>query len=381
MLWRISGFCTFGRMTDKPSQLLLPTLGDAACVLDEFEQERPEFLHAVLCQVGLPRSRVAGRTFERRSGNAQMLLTAGDVAKPGGGWEPVELPYGTKPRLVMYHICSEVVRTRSAEVDLGGSMRKFLERIGITHGGPELRRFKQQSRALAVMRMSLSYQTESKLIQVNTQPVERFEAWLHEDARQGQLWPDELCVSEPFMRTLLEHAVPLNRFAIRQLSGSALALDVYTWLAHRLCRVRKDGGVPLWWMKLREQFGQEYASEKDFKKEFRKALAAALKVYPDARVDEVKGGVRLYPSPPPVRKTNIVVKLAAPTEISPAAVDQIRLKAETLLHMHEVAPGWDKYYLENLWREWISTKAGMPKDPDKAFLGWCKKFTKGKRPA
>jgi hypothetical protein len=352
-----------------------------ATALTDIEDEQPEFLHAVLCQVGLPRSRVTGTQFERRSGKAQMLLTAGEIAKPGGGWENAGLPYGTKPRLVMYHICSEVVRTKRPDVDLGGSMRKFLERIGITHGGPELKRFKQQARSLAVMRMSLSYETESKLIQVNTQPVERFEAWLHADPGQGQLWPDELRVSEPFMRTLLEHAVPLNRFAIRELSGSALALDVYTWLAHRLCRIRKDGGVPLWWIKLREQFGQEYKDERNFKKEFKAALAAALKVYPDARVDEVTGGLRLYPSPPPIKKTNVVVKLAAPEVVPPASVDRIVLQGETLLRVPEVAPGWDKYYLETLWREWIATKAGMPKDPDKAFLGWCKKFTKGKRPA
>ena len=139
--------------------------------------------------------------------------------------------------------------------------------------------------------------------------------------------------------------------------------------------------VPLWWKKLSEQFGQEYASEKDFKKEFRKALAAALKVYPDARVDDVTGGIRLYPSPPPVKKTNVVVKLAAPDLVPPASVDRIVLNSETMLHVHEVAPGWDKYHLENVWREWIATKAGMPKDPDKAFLAWCKKYTKGKRPA
>ena len=79
------------------------------------------------------------------------------------------------------------MRTKYADVDLGGSMRKFLERIGITHGGPELRRFKQQARSLAVMRCRSATKQNSKLIQVNTQPVERFEAWLHADPRQGQL--------------------------------------------------------------------------------------------------------------------------------------------------------------------------------------------------
>lgn len=362
----------------KPLQLKLPALLDPACLLDEMDAERPEFVHAVLCQVGLPRSRVEGRSFERHSGNASMLLEAGRYPGLNGRWEEAPLPYGTKPRLVMFHICSEVVRTKRPEVDLGGSMREFLRRVGITFGGPEVERFKNQMRALAAMRMALSYQTADKIIAVKTDPIRRFDAWLPHDHRQGQLWPDELVVDDEFMRTLLEHAVPLDGVALRALSGSALALDVYTWLSHRLCRVRKDGGVPLWWKSLHDQFGQEYKSDKDFKREFRKALTAALKVYPAARVDEVRGGIRLYPSPPPVKKTNVVVKLQAPKAITSA--DQIRLKAETLEKVRDAAPGWDKYHLEGMWREWIATKAGMPNDPDKAFLGWCKRFTKGKRP-
>lgn len=363
---------------ETPLQMNLPAVAEPASLLDEMGAERPEFMHAVLCQVGMPRSRVDGRVFERRSGNASMILEAGRVPNMRGGWDEVDLPHGTKPRLVMFHICSEVVRTKSPHVDLGGSMRTFLDRIGVTFGGPEVARFKNQMRSLAAMRMALSYKTDQKLIAVKTDPIRSFEAWLPADQRQGQLWPDELVVDSEFMRTLIDHAVPLEGHALHKLSGSALALDVYTWLAHRLCRVRKDGGTPLWWMQLRGQFGQEYKSDKDFKREFRKALAAAKAVYPDARVEDIKGGIRIYPSPPPVKKTNVVVKLAAPVPIASPA--QIRLQPETMLRAAEAAPGWDKYYLEQLWREWIMTK-GAPRDPDKAFVAWCRKFTKGKKPA
>jgi hypothetical protein len=41
-------------------------------MLSDIEEDHPEFLHAVLCQVGLPRSRPNGRSFERSSGKAQM---------------------------------------------------------------------------------------------------------------------------------------------------------------------------------------------------------------------------------------------------------------------------------------------------------------------
>lgn len=58
-----------------------------------------------------------------------------------------------------------------------------------------------------------------------------------------------------------------------------------------------------------------------------------------------------------------------------AAPGFIRLKAETYEEAREVAPGWDKYHLENEWRSWMSD-GGLetPRDPDKAFLGFCRKF-------
>lgn len=36
-----------------------------------------------------------------------------------------------------------------------------------------------------------------------------------------------------------------------------------------------------------------------------------------------------------------------------------------------VAPGWDVYYLEREWRDWITE---APRDPEAAFLGFCKKW-------
>jgi hypothetical protein len=47
---------------------------DAACDIAELDTENPEFLHAVLCQCGLPRSRPKERIFERSNGNASMRL-------------------------------------------------------------------------------------------------------------------------------------------------------------------------------------------------------------------------------------------------------------------------------------------------------------------
>ena len=49
------------------------------------------------------------------------------------------------------------------------------------------------------------------------------------------------------------------------------------------------------------------------------------------------------------------------------------LTQETYDKAREAAPGWDVYRLESEWREWIREK-DMPKNPDKAFLGFCRQW-------
>lgn len=53
----------------------------------------------------------------------------------------------------------------------------------------------------------------------------------------------------------------------------------------------------------------------------------------------------------------------------------IRLKPETYDQVREAAPGWDKYHLEEQWRCWMADGGlDAPRDPDKAFIGFCRKF-------
>lgn len=283
-------------------------LVDAAVSIEEADIDTPEFLHAILCQIGLPRSRVDGRTFDRSSGNASLLIEGGKIFK-GGKWIDAPVPYGTKPRLVLYHLCSEAVRTQSPEIDMGGSMAEYLRRIGIHHIGRGTRQFKEQMLSLAACRMTIGMFNGGRVRQIKTDPVHSFEAWLAPDPNQRAFWADEITLGQEFFETLCEHAVPLDPRAIHALQHSALALDVYTWMAHRLCRVRKRDGVKLSWRNLKEQFGQEYKTSKDFKREFKAALFKARCVYSSARIEEEIGGIRLFSSSPPIKKTNVLVSL------------------------------------------------------------------------
>ncbi|WP_353859489.1 replication protein RepA [Azospirillum formosense] len=261
------------------------------------------FLHSVLCQVGLPRSCTKDDSFERTNGNVSLLLRAGSLWT-GRGWEKQPLPYGAMPRLVLIHLCSEAVRTNSPVMQLGDSIRSFLLTIGVDTGGHEYKRFQAQMKALAACEMRLGIGQTT----VQAQPIERFEAWLHETGKQGTLWPGTLELSLRFYDTLRQFAVPLDPRALGALRHSALALDTYTWLAHRLHRVRAAAGAKVSWANLRDQFGQEYSDKKNFKREMWKALIMAMAVYPEARVEPVEGGILLRQSPPPIAKEAFPVK-------------------------------------------------------------------------
>ena len=256
------------------------------------------FTHAVLCQVGLPRAKVDGREFMRQSGAAWVNVQAGYLDE-GNGPMLQPIPYGVMPRLGLAWVSTFAVRNKEREIPIGDSAAQFLRLMGMQSDGRRYTTLRKQMHALAAARLQLGFKGRT----YNGQPVQQFDAWIsNKDTQQRALWPGVMVLSEDYYGSLIESAVPLDNRALHALKGSALALDVYAWLAHRLHRI--DGrGVILHWKALREQFAQEYRGkdpDKDFKKEFLPALKKVLAVYPQAKVKSVTGGVLLISSPPPI---------------------------------------------------------------------------------
>ncbi len=364
----------------------------------EMSAEEPEFLHAVLCQVGLPRSATKERVFTRSNGSASMMIEAGRW-NDGTRWEEMPLPYGTRPRLVLFHVCSEAVRTGSPEVEVENSVRGFLRRLRISEGGESMAAFKKQMRALAACRMQLAYTTGKRVINVKCDPIEQFDAWLQDEDGQGTMWPGVIRLSDKFFDTLQDYAVPLDPRAVASLQNSALALDTYTWLAHRLWRINKPSGQIIHWKSLRDQFGQEYRSDKDFKREFLGAVKKAMGVYPDARIEQIRGGVKLLPSAPPVKRKQVQALLpafkssssfaeefdagsdavdAAPPVQSSADVEAVVLAEATLMRAAELVSDIAMAELVAMYGGIVKGRRQPPKDMDADFLRWLRAFARGR---
>jgi hypothetical protein len=132
--------------------------------------------------------------------------------------------------------------------------------------------------------------------------IHKFDVWFPADHRQRVLWPSEIVLSDEFFTSLRAGALPLDPRAVRALQHSARALDLYTWLTHRLPRVKGSNGDRVSWAALRGQFGGDTTDARNFRKDFLTALRQVLVAYPTAKVEQVEGGLRLRRSAPPIHR-------------------------------------------------------------------------------
>ena len=279
---------------------------DAATAIAMEPPDDINYQHSILCQVGLPRSKVSGTSFERRTQNAILSVEAGKIFD-GENFLQQFIPYGPKARLALGYIHTIAIKTKSAVIPVGDSAREFMHLIGLkSDDGRTYRLVRQQLMALSACKFTLGYMGASgKPNTLNTVPVKRFELWAYDDDKgQHTLWPGEIELREDYFNDLITHGVPYDPRAYVALSHSALSQDVYLMLCYRLHRLSAKG-VKVTWKQWLEQFGHEYTGKdslRNFKDRFVPAVKDALHVYPEANVEIVTGGLMLKQSRPAITR-------------------------------------------------------------------------------
>lgn len=277
--------------------------------------EEIAYQHSILCQTGLPYRNPGAdiREWQREQGNASLMVEAGQARDmESGQWVKLGLPWGPKARLVLMHLNSEAIRTQSPEIDVGDSLTAFVKRLGLTTDGRTVRGIKDQVGALSAALIRMAFMGPRGAFQIDAKVVSGFNLWFPKDERQRVLWPSVVHLSHDYFESLRTHAVPLDERAIAALSHSAMALDVYAWLAQRLHRIQKPHRQFIAWPLLKDQFGPDFERLRKFREKFMEALRQVHVVYPAAKIDVTDQGLFLYTSPPPVVKTGMVVKLPTP---------------------------------------------------------------------
>jgi hypothetical protein len=307
-----------GNLTQIGQAAGLPTLSpikrrllEASVDIRADEPEELAFQHTCLTQCSMPaaKPKPGVLTWERRQGRTMLQVSAGTVMNPKGGkWVQLGLPYGPKARLLLMHLNSEAIRSGSPVIPVEDSMTAFFRRLmGRAIDGRQVRMLKTQLSALAAatFRMGIAYEDHS--MQMTGQVVGAFELWSLTDEGQRVLWPATLRLSTDYFESLSRYAVPLDERAIAALAFSAVALDIYCWLAQRLHRipVGKQQFVP--WTALLEQFGQGYREIRFFRRDFLHLLQQVKSAYPEAIFQADGKGMYLTNSPPPVRKKLVML--------------------------------------------------------------------------
>lgn len=308
-----------------------------AAVFDDVSDTRSLlYQHSTFCQVFFP-YRDPGAdvtTWDRSNGLVDLRLKVGEAKHPDGRWVQVPLPFGPKCRLVLMHINQLAILKQSPHIEVEDSLTAFVRRIlKLDPKGRNIDMVKEQLRRLATssIRLGSTFPEQGSSPTRKVEIVTEFDVWFVKDERQRVLWPSYIDLSLDYFKGLQEHAVPLNETHIAALTHSAMALDIYAWLAQRLHRIPAERPAFVSWAALHGQFGQGYTGPRGvrtFRGVFKVALKQVLALYKDARITEderrrpqllMQGGkslwrepqakgLTLHNSPPPIRRRLMSVR-------------------------------------------------------------------------
>lgn len=247
----------------------------------------------------------------RRDGQYTLVINPKPVVDLVEGQQSLRslgVPYGSLPRLVLIHIMTEAVRSKSRHIRLGDTFTDWMRRMGfrtISYGprGSATLIKDQLDRLLACEWMiRWDHATDLGEHEFGIKEIKLTNEYVGSDRRTGA-FVREILMTEGFFDHLRQHAVPLNETAIRQIRDSATALDLYTWLAYRLPRLNPKRPVTLSWQQLATHFGNDGRHIRKFRQTVREAWERQVSaVYPEARADFDTTVIRLHASPPPLKQ-------------------------------------------------------------------------------
>jgi len=254
-------------------------------------------------------------SWERRNGRVHLGIT------PGWDFEQkcsIGFPYGIHPRLLLYWITSEAVRTQDKTLHLGASYSAFIRKLGLsdrTGGGVRgtYQLLRNQVRRLFAARISFQESLRS--------PQRIGQRWLNmEVTKCGELWwdprdPDSLdqwegfiTLGDTFFEAITASPVPVDFRHLKALKKSPLTLDLYAWATHKAYVAMESGKNQFGpWGALTQQIGAEYKRPRAFREKALVALTKIVSVYEGLRVETSAEGITVLASSKPAIPPRIFI--------------------------------------------------------------------------
>lgn len=256
-------------------------------------------VHSVLAICSLPYNRLPEheRQWSAQQGRMYLSVSAGRLMGPDGNWVDQPVPYGTRARMMMMHVCSEAIRTNSSIVHIEDTLCGFIRALGYSPTGGKngtITSFKQQINALAACTMQIGWRDGRQGKTINASPFSSTTVELFSDApNQRTLWPSELKLSHEFFTSLSKHALPVSTHAMRAFANSPRKIDLMWWLGYRMYSA--DANIHLSWENLKDQWGTRYSRLNNFKRDLAQEIADIKQVFPKLPVFLNEKGCTIHP--------------------------------------------------------------------------------------
>jgi Plasmid encoded RepA protein len=265
------------------------------------------FIARELVQASLPHKNPGDvPAWTRRNGNLTLAIQPGWNHKTAKSYG---YPYGTIPRLLLFWVTTETLRTNCRRLELGSSLSGFMAELGLsayTGRGKrgDAKRLRDQMERL--FRCRISFET---LIERGGRKGEagrdmlvtedRMLWWDEKRPDQAALWGSWVELGEKFYQAINAAPVPVDIRAIKALKRSPLALDLYSWLTYEAFRAHKSAKARYeTWTQLEEHIGGNYTGEDglgNFRKKTKAALRKIQNVYPGLKLSKKQGGIEILP--------------------------------------------------------------------------------------
>ena len=265
--------------------------------------------HGIMMQCFLPQKRLPGKQarYQTTHGRSSLVVRAGELADHDIDHRFVQcaVPFGAKARIIMPFIVGYAVIRNTPVIDMGRSLRRFMESVNVPIGGRNGKAVTEQVNNIAAADFMLGEWSEEKVSTKYRRVASEISFWLERKPDQLTFWNPEMVLSPEFYEAIQTRRVPVDMEHLIKLATSPRRMDLYCWLSYRLPNVRKGKGVPIPLKYLQPIFAPDMdptkpTNRRSFRKRLKEDLQTLYSVYDGFNV-ELQGDILwLYKSKPPV---------------------------------------------------------------------------------